>query len=524
MGLREVRPGRRISFPPAITGAVAWGLSLFASGAIAALLPLDFEDELVASGFSLPTSMAFLPDGRVLVTEQRTGAVRLVLPQSGANVIVHTFLDVNVFGMERGLVGVAIDPRWPEVPYAYFYYTRTGDICTLCRLTASGDLSSPNSTSLAFGSYYDVLGSIPDSDPIHQSGTLRFGPDAMLYVSIGDDNVACAAQDSTTIQGSILRLMLGLLPPGGGGPPPRSLLDPGDNPYSGNGDDLSLVHAFGFRNPFRFSIDRETGYLYVADVGSALFEELTEVQGGENCGWPFREGSLVQIPAGCAEPGGTNTQTYHAPLTGYVHDPVEPNAIMAGPVYRREGGPYEFPPYYDGIVFFADYYQGVLRGMKLVDGVWRPVTHAPNQPSELDWGAELWNISDYAQGPDGAIYYISQFPAEVRRIVYTGQGTLSAPEPDTGPALRFSANPFRAGAGTLEIGFRAEAAGPVRLDVLDVQGRLVRGLLDGDFPEGAFSVRWDGRDERGTTLKPGVYFVRLESVSGASSRRAVMLP
>ena len=123
-----------------------------AAGAVhpasAASVPTGFVEELVASGLAAPTSFAFLPDGRLVVTEQNTGAIRLVVGStlvSGALVVVP---ELSTAGSERGLLSIAVDPGWPVRPYVYVHFSRTGGTLRLMRFTAAGNLADPASTTL----------------------------------------------------------------------------------------------------------------------------------------------------------------------------------------------------------------------------------------------------------------------------------------------------------------------------------------------------------------------------------------
>src|SRR6185436_921913 len=111
--------------------------------------------------------------------------------------------------------------------------------------------------------------------------SLRFGPDGMLYASLGDDVQFCASQSLPTLVGKIIRIDVRALPDGPGGPPPRASIAPPDNPFIASDiEDEKLVWALGVRNPFRFQIDSVTGFLYVGDVGQSTWEEITELDGG----------------------------------------------------------------------------------------------------------------------------------------------------------------------------------------------------------------------------------------------------
>src|SRR6185436_11356626 len=116
-----------------------------------------------------------------------------------------------------------------------------------------GDLTNASDGSLTIDptTRYDILTDIPDNAFNHNGGTVRFGPDGKLYISIGDDASSCQPQNLTILAGKILRLDISALPAGGGGPPAKSLITPADNPYVGNANaNAKLVGYWGLRNPF----------------------------------------------------------------------------------------------------------------------------------------------------------------------------------------------------------------------------------------------------------------------------------
>ena len=125
---------------------------------------------------------------------------------------------------------------------------------------------------------------------------MRFGPDGMLYDSMGDDASGCPAQDDATLHGVILRLDVSRLPSTPGGPPTIDVITPADNPQIASGNlNTRLIWAWGLRNPFRFQIDPTNGVLYIGDVGESQFEEIDRAPvGGLNFGWPYFEAFALQ--------------------------------------------------------------------------------------------------------------------------------------------------------------------------------------------------------------------------------------
>lgn len=479
-------------------------------------LPSGFADIQLAGSLDQPVALAVLPgpgglSPRILFAQQRSARVGLVLGSSVAT--VGTVPDVETVGGERGLLGITVDPDFPSTPYIYVHATdrRAGGHVVISRFTLTGDLDGSASGIVAFdpGSRYDLLNDLPDDSAFHNGGTVRFGPDGMLYVSLGDDSNACDAQLVGVPAGKILRLDASRLPPGPGGPAPYALLAPPDNPYATNPDSSArLVWVLGLRNPFRFHIDALTGDLHVADVGQDRWEELTRFAGGgENGGWPWLEGPEPYATCGGAPPAST------APIAIYDHS--EGAAIVSAGVYRRPAsGSERFPAEYDGNTFYIDYYAGFMRRLAGSGANWSTPAPVPGQPNATDWATGMNNVSDVEAIPDGSVIYVRQSVSfasqtgEIRKISY--------PQTATAPALTRAAlelapprpTPSR---GAVTLAWSQPGAGSVRLTVLDAAGRVVRTLENHALlPAGTHERVWDGLGRDGTAAAPGLYFVRLE--------------
>lgn len=502
-------------------GSVAGAWS-FSTAAAQPSLPDGFAVQTVTLGpfVSQPTGFAFLPDGRLLVTERATGYVHLVPTTSTVSAVIDTIPNVTSTG-ERGLLGVAVDPGWPARPYVYFHSTQVGSVIHITMVTASGDLVNPASTSLSLGNPYVLLDDIPDLASTHNGGTLRFGPDGYLYASVGDDVRACEAQNLDSPRGKILRLDVSQMPGAGPGPPPRLDLAPAGHPYAGSGWQ-PLVHALGLRNPFRFTIDPASGNLYIGDVGELTWEEIDElVQAGytgNNFGWPEFEGPLqdpLPAAADCSTP----------PFVDPIH--VEPNppgaaAIICGPLYRTSAtAPYAFPRAYDGDLFYVDFYAGWMRRLVNTGGSWALADSVPGQPSAANWGADFSQISDLQLGPDGALYYISftsgSTPQGVHRIVNTLPSDVG--ERNHTPLLaRVVPNPASLRLG-VNIRFEVAPAHPTDIRIFDVTGRLVCTLA----PSSTATLHWDGRSQDGHLAGAGLYFYRARTPRGEHTHGKLVL-
>lgn len=487
----------------------------------AATVPTGFADQQAVSvgagpALDQPVGMAFLPDGRLLVVEQKSAKIRLFVngALSSPDPVV-TLPGVQTSGSEQGLLGITVDPGWPGRPYLYVHCDdASGAFIRVTRYLATGDLAFATDGHLAVdpATRYDLLNHLPDNASNHNGGTVRFGPDGMLYVSLGDDMNHCAAQDSSVLVGKILRLDVTRLPAGAGGPAPVALLAAPGNPWAAAPDsNARLVWAEGLRNPFRFSVDPANGALFIGDVGEATWEEVDRAAGGgRNFGWPLLEGP-APFSISCANPLlPGDAPIYAFDRTGFTA------AIIGGCVYRRpSGSPTGLPAAYVGDYFFSDYYYGFLRRLTGSGTSWSLAAPVAGQPSSTDWGQGFVQVSDWAVGPDGALWYCRQgsgFLAntgDIRRIVYTG--TASTPMPSAPADVQFAPPRPTPAIGHVTLHYTLSTVARVSLAVFDAAGRRTR-LLEPAQQQAAdrYDVTWDGHDDDGRRVSPGLYIARLE--------------
>jgi glucose/arabinose dehydrogenase len=493
----------RVPGTPRAASALPAVIALFALAAAAlpaparaqAIYPPDVVEMTVATGLGSPTTgFAFLPDGRFLVCD-KPGRVKVV-NIAGQFATILTLANVYTTG-EAGLAGIAVDPAWPARPYVYLHYNQNSPHrLVIARYTASEDLDDPMSTTLPLSDPYVIL-EVDDSGPNHNGSCLRFGPSGLLYVSLGDDVLSCVAQDSTELKGVIARITVDNLPPGAGGPPPRSQILPSGNPFAPDTTGAELVWCYGLRNPYRFTVDPYTENLYIGDVGGTEFEEVDISGGGENFGWPILE-AHDSTGVWCFQ----GLPRFSEPMLNYWHDPSDPTggegfyAIVGGPLYRGGARPIRFPLEYEGAYFYSDVQKGWIRVAHEVAGQWEPM-FVPGQADSVNWAKGLGFVTDFQQGEDGALYYLTYFGI-LRKISYLGPVSAVPPAAPSPAALRASPNPFRAGTPTRFEGMDGESS----LTVFDAQGRLVRRL---DRPE------WDGRDAAGQAVRAGRYFIAAAS-------------
>jgi glucose/arabinose dehydrogenase len=476
----------------------------------ASTLPPQFTNETLVTSLREPISMAFLPDGRLLFTERTTAMVRMIVNGHIASTDpLVTVPDVTSEYLERGLEGIAVDPRWPQSPYVYVCFTRTGDVTQLVRYTAGGDLTGASGENLTLGSPYVVLASLPDVNPSHNGLGLRFGKDGHLLMTTGDDGSMCDAQNVSVPVGKLLRIDVSRLPAGMGGPPPFASLIPPGNPFAGPDSTAQLVLAYGLRNPWRFHVDSSNGAVLLADVGWNDWEELDEVIPGHNYGWPYREGPLVWEHPEC----GPDSGDYAAPIVTEDHASGWA-AIMTAGIYRpTAGAPSNWPSIYWGNLFYVDFYGAGPRRLVRAGGTWMTPTPVPGQPDPDNWATGFTYPSDWLVGADGSLYWLEMFDSSqgpatgvFGRIRYTGPPVSIPPEVEPPSELQAAPNPFR---DRVSLSWRFAQSTPTTIEILDLSGRIVRRLRG---TSGALEgvVEWDGRDEEGNRASSGLYFARLD--------------
>lgn len=265
--------------------------------------------------------------GRLFIVEQK-GTVRIL--QNGA-LLAEPFLDIrsrveiNANGYdERGLLGLAFHPDYKNNGRFFVYYTapsqQSGSNSTSVVAEYSVSDFSPNVAQ----SFEEQLLTFSQPQFNHNGGQLAFGPDGMLYIASGDGGGANDqhgsignGQNLNTLLGKILRINVDS---------PNNDLIPDDNPFVG-ADGMDEIWAYGLRNPWRFSFDRESGRLFCADVGQNRIEEINIIKRGGNYGWRIMEGSDCFNPSNCSSDG------LELPIAEYNHA-ANRISVNGGYVYR----------------------------------------------------------------------------------------------------------------------------------------------------------------------------------------------
>jgi glucose/arabinose dehydrogenase len=357
--------------------------------------PLALEE--VATGLASPINITATPDGLLLVNE-RDGRVVTVDPAGGPTAVALDISDRVLGGGEQGLLGLALHPDWPATPRAYVHYTdRNGDT-VLSELSVT-DLPSPPALD---ATTERVLLRVEQPYANHNGGQLAFGPDGYLYVALGDGGAGGDphghGQDPTTLLGSILRIDVDAAPPDGGDDGAGYGI-PSDNPFADGTGGAPEVFVYGLRNPWRFSFDRSTGELWIADVGQSAYEEIDRLDpatdAGANLGWAVMEGAHCYADLACSSDGLVQ------PVAEYGRD--QGCSVTGGYVYRGTA-----IPDLRGWYLFSDYCSGLLFGVP------SDVESAAEPRVLLETGA---SVSTFGQDADGELYLADLASGAVYRIV-----------------------------------------------------------------------------------------------------------
>ncbi len=345
--------------------------------------------EKVASGFAKPLYLVEPPDGsgRLFVVEQ-AGKIRIL--KDGA-IASQPFLDagslITTGGAEQGLLGLAFHPKYKENGRFFITYTARNGDNTLAEHRVSSDAARADPAS------GKVLIAIPDFAANHNGGMVAFGPDGYLYLSTGDGGQGgdpkANGQNKNALLAKILRIDVN-----GGAPygiPPT-------NPFARRGGKAE-VWDYGFRNPWRFSFDRKTGDLWVADVGQDKYEEVNFEpaggNGGLNYGWNTMEGTHCFKPSeGCSQAGLV------LPVSDYSHD--DGCSVTGGYVYR---GAKE--PKLEGAYFFTDYCGGVI---------WALTRDSTGNWQRTEVLSSKLSISSFGEDQSGELYVVSQADGTIYRM------------------------------------------------------------------------------------------------------------
>lgn len=365
-----------------------------------------------------------------------------------------------VTGGEAGLLGMAFHPDFAANGEVFLSYTGPGGEVFTSRV--SRFLSADGGLTLDLASEQEIV-AVEQPYSNHNGGDIGFGRDGFLYFGLGDGGSAGdplgSGQDTGSLLGKILRLDVD-------GADPYAI--PPDNPFAGGGG-RPEIFAWGLRNPWRFSFDRETGALWAGDVGQNVWEEVDRVELGENYGWNVKEGPDCFGQDMCDETGLVDPVAHYRNTGGA--------SVIAGFVYRGAA-----IPAIAGMFVYADFYATTLWGVKEGEA---PVVLGEGAPRQISSFAEAKDGELYALDYEGGIYAVR--PAEPGdgpglQAMLSETGCLDVADPTRAPA--------KALAYELNVPFWSDGADKRRWMFLpDEQTIAVRSDGDWDLPPGSVVVK-----------------------------------
>lgn len=525
-----------------------------------------------------PVQVIESPDtsGRRFVVD-RIGQIWVLAP--GDTLLDEPFLDIQDKVVElgegteggvdeRGLLSLTFHPEYAENGQFYVYYSAplrdqadpTWDHTThISQFTVSEDDSNkadPNSE--------QIILQVDQPQDNHNGGTVAFGPDSLLYISLGDgggqadtsdvghsddwyeENDGGNGQDiSDNLLGSILRIDVDN-PEGG-----LNYGIPDDNPFVETTDTLDEVYAFGLRNPYRISFDMENDTLYAQDAGQHRWEEINLIETGGNYGWNVKEGTECFDAANPMDPQIQECPD-EDPRGEPLIDPVvqlkntnHPDGdgqglvIVGGYVYRGDSlsaaeinGQYVFgtwsrgyeteaqEEHLGGAVFVAEPQEDTLWTVRQVQ--FDETTNATNGDLNefvlgfgQDNSGEMYVLTSQEEGPTGNT-------GTVYRLVPGAEADAREATTELPERINLKQNypnPFNP---STNIAFDLNQPGKVSLTVFDVTGRKVVTLVNKTMPAGTHSVQWRGTNAAGIRVSSGLYLYRLRA-GDISKTRTMML-
>jgi glucose/arabinose dehydrogenase len=332
--------------------------------------------EPVASGLPNLVSITHAGDSRLFITLQSG----LVMIHDGTHVLPDPFLDVRSLvtsNGERGLLSIAFHPHYAQNGFFYVNYTNLSGNTVVARYSVS-----PQNPNRANPSSAVPILTINQPFENHNGGQLQFGPDGYLYIGMGDGGSGGDPGNRAQNLGDLLGKMLRIDVDSGS---PYAI--PPSNPFRSQAGARAEIWALGLRNPWRFTFDRNTGDLWIADVGQGKWEEIdfepaTSI-GGENYGWRRMEGTHCFNPATNCNPGNLVL-----PIIEYNHDVG--CSVTGGYVYRGTRN-----PRLAGRYIYGDFCSGMI---------WSATRESNGAVTTRDLLNTSFNVSTFGEDLAGEIY------------------------------------------------------------------------------------------------------------------------
>ena len=328
---------------------------------------------------NFPVGMVFAPDGRLFYNEKATGNVRVILPDGTRQLepVIHLPTEAS---QERGMLGIALSSDFETDNTIYVVHTIVGDERNFPANRLVRFVIDENNLGHSLEELWRVP--IETGQLLHNGGNVHFDDEGYLYLSLGDYGEAINAQDLETPLGAIHRFII----------TEDGLAIPEDNPFEDNS-----IYAYGFRNPFDFTIDPYSDWLFVSEVGHNCDDEINVAFAGGNYGW-FDGYECVGTE------GTVDFADYVAPILSYT-PAVTPTGIV---VYDGEA----FPEW-QGNLIFCDWNYGTMRRVVLDETRTQAL-----EVHEVDLGEDTCKL-DLLIGLDGSLYFgtVGGGGAEILRLV-----------------------------------------------------------------------------------------------------------
>lgn len=418
------------------------------------------------TGFASPVDIENCGDSRLFVVEQ-DGLIRIL--NSNGTINPTPFLNITTLtnqSGEQGLLGLAFHPNYSTNGLFYINYTNTSGNTVIARYSVdSGNPNLANTTGT-------ILLTVTQPFSNHNGGTLKFGSDGYLYIGMGDGgsggDPGNRAQNINELLGKMLRIDVNSGTPYG---------IPPTNPYVGiTGADE--IWAIGLRNPWKFSFDRQTGDLWIADVGQNQYEEVnraTASESGLNYGWRCYEGNTAYNTAGC---GAQSTMKSPLFTTNHTNGFC---SITGGYVYR--GTQY---PNFQGKYFFSDYCKAQIGSSDGLGNVSFSATFSGN------------NFVSFGEDANGELY-VASINGTIYKLI---DSSLSVPE-NSLTSVKIYPNPTSS-----EVYIHnSDNANPIRnIEILDLQGKSILKETNKSQP-----ITYVNTNH----LSSGLYFLKVTNDSGS---------
>jgi len=311
-------------------------------------LPAKLSKAFPNLAFSSSVFLSAVPGTSQLAVVEQAGRIK-VFDNIENTADIKTVLDISdvvLFGGEQGLLGLAFDPQFDQNRFVYVNYSTVNP-----RRNVVSRMQWDLTTNEILAATEEVILEIEQPHSNHNGGMLAFGPDNYLYIGVGDGGSGGDpqrhGQNRSTILGNVLRIDVHAEQPG------SAYAIPEDNPFANDACCRPEIFSYGWRNPYRFSFDRQTGELWVPDVGQNAIEEINIVSLGGNYGWNVFEGSQPFRE----DPDNPNNN-YLAPVFEYDHS--QGSSITGGYVYRGLSIPSLMGKY-----VYGDYVSGNVWALEL---------------------------------------------------------------------------------------------------------------------------------------------------------------